>query len=197
MPIPSETFMKRVVVVCLALVGALPAAGQAPAAPVSPAPTPRPTAAAGPLKVAFVSSRQILQRTPGYAAAESTFSKEVQGYRDEVQKLQQQLDSAVQAFDQQRIALSPAAAQQRQRDLQGMQQRLQLRTDSLQQKAGQREQELLAPIQARVNSIIQGLRAEGNYSFIFDADAPGNPIVAADPALDLTAKVLQRLQAAQ
>ena len=189
--------MKRVVVVCLALVGALPAAGQAPAAPVSPAPAPRPTAPAGPLKVAFVSSRQILQRTPGYAAAESTFSKEVQGYRDEVQKLQQHLDSAVQAFDQQRIALSPAAAQQRQRDLQGMQQRLQLRTDSLQQKAGQREQELLAPIQARVNSIIQGLRAEGNYSFIFDADAPGNPIVAADPALDLTAKVLQRLQAAQ
>jgi len=191
--------MKRVVVVCLALAGALPAAGQAPATPASPpaAPAPRPSAAPGPLKVAFVSSRQILQRTPGYAAAESLFSKEVQGYRDVVQKLQQQLDSAVQAFDQQRIALSPAAAQQRQRDLQGMQQRLQLRTDSLQQKAGQREQELLAPIQARVNSIIQGLRAEGNYSFIFDADAPGNPIVAADPALDLTAKVLQRLQSAQ
>ncbi len=189
--------MKRVVVVCLALAGALPAAGQAPAAPVNPAPAPRPTAAPGPLKVGFVSSRQILQRTPGYAAAESTFSKEVQTYRDEVQKLQQQLDSAVTAFDQQRIALSPAAAQQKQRDLQGMQQRLQLRTDSLQQKAGQREQELLAPIQARVNSIIQGLRAEGNYSFIFDADAPGNPIVAADPSLDLTAKVLQRLQSAQ
>ena len=191
--------MKRVVVVCLALAGALPAAGQAPAAPVNPAPAPapRPTAAPGPLKFAFVSSRQILQRTPGYAAAESTFSKEVQTYREEVQRLQQQLDSAVTAFDQQRIALSPAAAQQKQRDLQGMQQRLQLRTDSLQVKAGQREQELLAPIQARVNSIIQGLRAEGNYSFIFDTDAPGNPIVAADPSLDLTAKVLQRLQSAQ
>ena len=191
--------MKRVVVVCLALAGmrAAAAAAQAPAASPPAAPAPRTAAPPGPLKLGFVSSRQILQRTPGYAAAESTFTKEVQGYRDEVTKLQQQLDSAVQAFDQQRIALSPTAAQQKQRDLQGMQQRLQQRTDALQQQAGQREQELLAPIQARVNSIIQGLRAEGNYSFIFDADAPGNPIVAADPALDLTAKVLQRLQAAQ
>src|SRR5207244_105463 len=31
------------------------------------------------LKIGFISSRQILQQTPGYAAAESTFSKEVQG----------------------------------------------------------------------------------------------------------------------
>src|SRR5256886_14999828 len=46
------------------------------------------------LKIGFISSRQILQQTPGYAAAEPTFNKEVQGFRDEVQKLQQQLDSA-------------------------------------------------------------------------------------------------------
>ena len=171
---------------------------------IAPTPSPRPAAspAAGPstsigLKIGFVSSRQILQRTPGYAAAESTFTREVQGYRDEVQKLQQQLDSAVQAFDQASIALSPAVKQQRQRDLQGMQQRLQQRTDSLQQRAQVRESELLQPIQARVNSIIQGLRAEGNFAFIFDADSPGSPIVAADPTLDLTARVLQRLQSAQ
>ena len=42
-----------------------------------------------------------------------------------------------------------------------------------------------------------GLRAEGNYSFIFDADAPGSSIVAADPALNITARVLQRLSQAQ
>src|SRR5437867_8943285 len=69
------------------------------------------------LKIGFISSRQILQQTPGYAAAESTFNKEVQGFRDEVQKLQQQLDSAVRVFDQQVIALSPAAKQQKQKDL--------------------------------------------------------------------------------
>jgi len=38
---------------------------------------------------------EILSRTPGYARAESTYLKEVEGFRTEVQKLQTSLDSAV------------------------------------------------------------------------------------------------------
>jgi len=182
--------MSRFVLVCLAALAAAPTAvsaqGSAPA-----------SAPAGPLKIAFINSREILQKTPGYAAAESTYLKEVDGFRTEIQRLQASLDSAVQAFDQQSIALSPAARQTKQRDLQAMQQRLETRTNELQDRARQREQDLLQPIQARVNSVIQGIRAELNYSLILDADAPGGIIVAADPALNITAKVLQRLQQAQ
>jgi len=152
---------------------------------------------ATPPKIAYINSREILQRTPGYTAAESTYSKEVEGYRNEVQKLQQQLDSAVQAFDQQSIALSPAARQTKQKDLQTMQQRMEQRTNELQDRARQREQELLQPIQARVTSVIQGIRAEMNYALILDADAAGGLIAAADPALNITARVLQRLSQAQ
>jgi outer membrane protein len=174
--------MTRVVRVCvlLGLTGAVPVAAQGPG-----------------LKIGFINSRQILSQTPGYAAAESTFEKEVKGYRDEVTRLQVQLDSSIRAFDQQSIALSPAAKQAKQKDLQGQQQRLQQRSQELQQRAQQREQELLQPIQARINAVIQGLRAEGNYSMIFDADSPNGNIVAADPGLDLTSKVLQRLRQSQ
>src|SRR6266576_6294839 len=80
--------------------------------------------AASAIKIAYINSREILQRTPGYAVAESTYLKEVDAYRTEVQKLQQTLDSAVTAFDQQSIALSPAARQTKQRELQAMQQRM-------------------------------------------------------------------------
>jgi len=180
--------MSRFVLVCLAALAAAPSAALAQ----SPGPAP-----SGALKIAFINSREILQKTPGYAAAESTYLKEVDGFRTELQKLQTQLDSAVQAFDQASIALSPAARQTKQKDLQGMQQRLEQRNTELQDKARQREQDLLAPIQSRVNGVIQGIRAELNYSLILDADAPGALIVAADPALNITAKVLQRLQQAQ
>lgn len=149
------------------------------------------------LKVGFINSRQILQQTPGYATAESTFNREFKGFQDEVQKLQKQLDSAIQAFDQQSIALSPAAKQARQKDLQSMQQRFEQRSNDLRQQAQHREEELLQPIQARINAVIQGLRAEGNYSIIFDADAPGSNIVAADQSLDITSKVLERLRRSQ
>jgi len=177
--------MQRFILVCLAaLAAASPAAAQAG----SPAPA---------AKIAFINSREILQRTPGYARAESLYLKEVEGFRNEVQKLQQQLDSAVQALDQQSIALSPAARQTKQRELQAMQQRMEQRTQELQDRARQREQELLQPIQARVSSVIQGIRAELNYALILDADAAGGLIAAADPALNITARVLQRLQQAQ
>ena len=78
--------MTRAVVLGLALAAAAPAAAQTPA----PAPA----------RIGFVSFRDVLQRTPGYAAAESTFTREVEAYRQEVAQLQQQMDSAVQAFDQ-------------------------------------------------------------------------------------------------
>jgi outer membrane protein len=176
--------MQRLVLVCLLAAAPCVAAAQGaqPAAPT---------------KIAIINSREILSRTPGYARAESTYLKEVEGFRTEVQKLQVQLDSAVQALDQQSIALSPAARQTKQRELQAMQQRMEQRTNELQERARQREQELLQPIQARVSSVIQGIRAELNYALVLDADAAGGLIAAADPALNITARVLQRLQQAQ
>lgn len=179
--------MQRHVLVCLAALAAAPSVASAQG----------PSAAGNPLKIAIINSREILQRTPGYAAAESTYLKEVDGFRAEVQKLQTQLDSAVQSLEQQSIALSPAARQTKQRELQAMQQRMEQRTNELQDRARQREQELLQPIQTRVNGVIQGMRAEMNYALILDADAAGGLIAAADPALNITARVLQRLSQAQ
>src|SRR2546423_3334764 len=107
--------MQRLVLVSLAAVAALVTA---PAVALGQGPSAAPSGPPGPLKIAYINSREILQRTPGYAVAESTYLKEVEGYRTEVQKLQSQLDSAVQAFDQQSLVLSPAARATRQKDLQ-------------------------------------------------------------------------------
>jgi Skp family chaperone for outer membrane proteins len=187
--------MRRAVLVCLTLgiVGPVIAQGQSTAGARSTAGA---TASPVPQRIAFIRSRTILDSTPGYTAAESTFAREFQGMRDEVQKLQQQLDSAVQAFDQALIALSPAAKDAKRRDLQQMQDRMNQRSSELDSRARARNQELLGPFQTRINTIIQGIRAEGNYGIIFDADAQNNGIVAADLTLDLTSKVIARVRQA-
>ncbi len=156
-----------------------------------------PPPAPAPLKIAFISSQEILRATPGYAVAESTYRREFQASQVEVQKLQHQLDSAVQVFDQQSIALSPAARQAKQKDLQTMQQHMEQRSSELQDHLQQREQELLGPLRARITSVIQGIRAEMNYALILDADAAGGFVAAWDPALNITPRVLQRLTQAQ
>jgi outer membrane protein len=146
-------------------------------------------------KVAYVNTQAILKQTPGYVKAESTFTKELETYRVEVQKLQASLDSAASDFDQQSVMLSPTQRAAKRKDLQGQQQKLEQRTQELQQRAATRERELLDPIQSKVNSVIEGVRAAGNYAMIFDVSAPNNGIVTADKSIDLTQRVIQQLKA--
>ncbi|HJR16252.1 MAG TPA: OmpH family outer membrane protein [Gemmatimonadales bacterium] len=149
----------------------------------------------GSSKVAYVNTQAILKQTPGYVKAESTFTKELEGYRVEVQKLQATLDSAASDFDQQSVMLSPTQRAAKRKDLQAQQQKLEQRTQELQQRAATRERELLDPIQSKVNSVIEGIRAAGNYAIIFDVSAPNNGIVTADKGIDLTSRVIQQLKA--
>jgi outer membrane protein len=149
----------------------------------------------GNAKVAYVNTQAILKQTPGYVKAESTFTKELANYRVEVQKLQATLDSSAADFDQQSVMLSPTQRAAKRKDLQTQQQKLEQRTQELQQQAASRERELLDPIQTKVNSVIEGVRAAGNYAIIFDVSAPNNGIVTADKALDLTQRVIQQLKA--
>jgi outer membrane protein len=150
---------------------------------------------AGTPKLAYVNTQAILKQTPGYVKAESTFTKELASYRVEVQKLQASLDSAASDFDQQSVMLSPTQRAAKRKDLQAQQQKLEQRTQELQQQAATRERELLDPIQSKVNSVIEGVRAAGNYAMIFDVSAPNNGIVTADKTLDLTQRVIQQLKA--
>jgi len=193
--IGSSSVMQRLVLVSLAAVAVLVTAPTALLGQGSQA-APAPASPPGPIKIAFISSQEILQKTPGYAAAESTYRKELQASQTEYQKLQQQLDSAVQVFDQQSLVLSPAARSAKQKDLQAMQQRSSSAPPSC-RTAAPTGTGTAGTARARINSVIQGIRAELNYSVIFDADAAGGLIAAADPALNITPRVLQRLAQAQ
>src|SRR3954464_7613495 len=148
----------------------------------------------GNAKVAYVNTQAILKQTAGYVKAESTFTKELANYRVEVQKLQATLDSAAADFDQQSVMLSPTQRAAKRKDLQTQQQKLEQRTQELQTQAATRERELLDPIQTKVNSVIEGVRAAGNYAMIFDVSAPNNGIVTADKSLDLTQRIIQQLK---
>src|SRR4030042_95736 len=82
-------------------------------------------------KVAYVNTQAILKQTPGYVKAESTFTKELETYRVEVQKLQATLGSPASDFAQQSVLLSPTQRAAKRKDLQAQQQKLDGRTHEL------------------------------------------------------------------
>ena len=145
-------------------------------------------------KVAYVAAEAVLRQTPGYTAAESIWTKEVEGYRTEVGKLQDSLTAAAAKFEESSAMLSPTNRDAGRKRLEAQQTALEQRQQELQQRAATRRQELLAPIEQRVTAIIEGIRAESNITMIFDVSQQGSNILTADKACDLTQRVVDRLR---
>jgi outer membrane protein len=150
---------------------------------------------AGPSRVAFINSQAVLKAAPGFAQAESLFTRDVQGFQTEAARLQATLDSAAAAFNRDAVLLSPSAREAKRKELETQQQQLDQRVQELRDRGLARERELLEPITTRIQTVIEGLRAEGNYAMIFDVAELRNGIVSADRSLDLTETVIRRLQA--
>ncbi|HEU4569223.1 MAG TPA: OmpH family outer membrane protein [Gemmatimonadales bacterium] len=169
------------------------AAAQQPTRPAA-RPAGQPAQASAPTRVAYLNSAAILNQTPGYAAAESTFAREMQASRDEITRMQAAFDSAASEFESSSVLLSPTAKADKQRQLVEQQRGLQRRQEELQARMQQKERELLDPLQQRVQAVVEGIRAEQNLAMVFDVSAMGGALVAADRSLDITPLVIQRLQ---
>jgi len=77
-----------------------------------------------------------IANTPATLSAESTIRKELQASQTEYQKLQAQLDSAVQLFDQAVAGASrPRRGRRSRKDLQAMQSRVEQRSTELQERS--------------------------------------------------------------
>lgn len=164
-----------------ALVPAVPAAAQQPATPANP-------------RVAFVKARSILQGMPGYAAAESLYAKDAAAAQTEVDKLQAAWDSTVAAYRQTSAMLSASARTAREKSLQAQNDSLNGKLQKIKDRVDARERELLTPMQSRLQAIIDGIRAEGNFAFVIDLDNPySQNIVSYDKSLDITDRVVRRL----
>ncbi len=146
-------------------------------------------------KIGYINSRSVLLATPGYASAESTYNKELAGFRAEVEGLQRTLDSLAADFEQKSVMLSATAKNAKRKDIEDRRTRLEARAQELREKAAQREQELIAPIHTKVNDAIEGIRADGGFAIIFDVGANDGLIVTADKSLDLTQKVIDKVKA--
>jgi len=151
-------------------------------------------AQAGVLKVAYVNSGQILESAPGRSEALALFEKETLPMRTQIQRMQDSLQSVISEYQKAAPQLTPAQRSQREAAIGGRQQEYQQRAQEMQQSAQARQEELMAPVMEQVNKVIQDLRAEDGYAFIFDSGAQVPFIVSADKNLDITSRVLDRLK---
>jgi len=135
-----------------------------------------------------------MRQTPGFDAADSILAEMRAGFQQEANELQSQIATAVTTMDQQQLTLNAGTRDAQLDSLQQMNARAQARIEEMQGLVQQRQNELLAPLEQRIRTVIDGVRAERDLAVIFDLANPNAAIVSADPVLDLTALVISRLQ---
>lgn len=145
-------------------------------------------------KFGYINSQKIMAQAPGTSEAQKTFEAEMTRYRTQVDSLEKSLETAQADFQRQQSTLSAQAKTERQQQLQQQFGAYQERLQQMEQIAQRRQAELVQPIMKRISEVIEQIRTEGSYAMIFDAAA--GSLITADPALDLTDQVLERLRAA-
>ena len=150
-------------------------------------------AAQGPLKIGYINSQAILAQDPTATAAQEQFQREMVPLQSELQALEQEIADLLSQYQAQQITLTANARRSRQETIVQKQQAYQERLAQIEAEAARRQQELVEPIMERINDIIQGIRSEGSYTFIFDV--AGGGLIAADESFDLTDEVMERLAA--
>jgi len=145
----------------------------------------------GGLKIGYINSSAIVAESSAALAAQEQFQREMVPLESELQALETEIGELMNRYQAQQVTLSPDVRRNRQDQIVQKQQQYQTRMGEIEAEAARRQQELVAPIMERINGIIQEIRREGSYTFIFDVSAGG--LIAADEALDLTEEVIQRL----
>ncbi|MFL5605777.1 MAG: OmpH family outer membrane protein, partial [Gemmatimonadaceae bacterium] len=128
-------------------------------------------------KNAYIRSSVLLDQAPGRVEAQQQFEKETAPFSDQIKRMRDSLNTMIANYTKAQSTLTPATRESRGRDIQGKEAEYQRRTNELQQKAQQREAELVQPILDRVKAAIEDVRIEGGYSFVFNADQ-GSSLVA-------------------
>lgn len=151
-------------------------------------------AAQQPLKIAYVNPQALFENAPGRVQAESTFTRETAGFRAELQKLGQSLQTMVQAYQREEASLTAAQKETRQRAITATQDSLQRRQQALEEQAARRQGELMAPIMEAVRKVLEDIRIEDGYAMILSNEPGQSPILVADKNLDITERVVARLR---
>ncbi len=151
-------------------------------------------AQSGGLKIAYVNTEALMAAAPGRAQADSLLNREGEGFRAQLQKLQDSLNTAMSNYQKKEPTMTAAQKDAAQKSISTLENDLQSKNTQFQQQFQQRTNEVMAPITESVRKVLDDIRAEDGYAVIFANDPGGSAIVAADKNLDITDRVVARLR---
>lgn len=145
-------------------------------------------------KFGYVDSRIILQRAPGSAAIQAQITKERADAQASVSKMQDSLRKMYDTYLKEKATLTAVQIEQREKALQQRNADFDQRVGALDQEMQKRQYDLIQPMMVQIREVLDAIRNEDSFTFIFDVGNDPGLIVAADKNLDITERVISRLK---
>lgn len=187
-----------------------PAAGATAAAPAASPAAPATDDGCNCCKVAFVNLKRVLDESDQGKKLKDSLEAErdkafdpLKARQDELDKLEGQITALTQEIMNKQQVWDKATLYDKQLELQNLQMqyqnlynKLQLEKAKVSDSLNKKKDEMLKPLEKKLNEVMEKIGADGGYCLVLDVSPPAqnlpnfNPILYRNPALDITDEVI-------
>jgi outer membrane protein len=150
---------------------------------------------AGGLNLAFVDTDSLVSKYDYHQELKSKLEGRAQNMEADLASKSKTFQENITILEQQAGNMSPQQIQQAQAELQQKQQELMMYRDEQSQALSREEQELTLLLKEDMDNLLDSLKVEMGYDFIFSFD-PTSSVLAANPEWDITDIVVEGLNKA-
>ena len=144
------------------------------------------------LKIGIVNVDEVIQKMPEYTDAQNKFVETSKKYEDELAKLNDELKRRYDDIQNMPNDELETIKERKVREFQEYQVKIQQFTQTAEQDMAKVQQDLMAPIEKKVNDAIRSVGQEGNFSLI-EPNINSIILYYSAPVVDITNEVKTKL----
>ena len=142
-------------------------------------------------KFGKVNTQTIMQALPDVAKANGELEALQKQKDNELKAMQDELNRKLDEYQKGQSTMNATAKQQKETELQGLNQKIQQAYQDGQQELQKKSNELMQPIVAKVRAAIDAVGKAGNYTYIFEE---GAAIYTGSNVVDVTNEVQSKIK---
>lgn len=142
-------------------------------------------------KFGKVNYQTIMQALPDVAKANGELEALQKQKDNDLKAMQDELNRKFDEYQKGQSTMNATAKQQKETELQGLNQKIQQAYQDAQQELQKKNNELMQPIVAKVRAAIDAVGKAGNYTYIFEE---GAAIYTGSNVLDVTKEVQSKIK---
>ena len=143
-------------------------------------------------KLGHVNFQEIFQLMPEQATIQKALDDQTKVIEGELSKMNDELTGKYKDFQDKQATMPESIKQTRQSEIQDMQQRIQTFRQTASTDLEKKQQELSAPVMAKINKAVSEIAVEGKYLYIFNY-LPQIFVYQSPNASDITPLVKKKL----